>query len=317
MIPTPSRWHRPLLWLAAGMGLLAIASVVGAIVDPREVTGAKAWFKPLKFALSIGIYSVSLAWVLGLLTRRQRFFWMLGTISVVGLVVEIVIIVGAAILGATSHFNVSTPVNTVLWGVMATSIVVVWMLALVVSIALVREDLGDRARTVAIRAGALLAVVGMGLAFLMTSPTAEQLNDFQGVAGAHAVGVADDGPGLPVLGWSTVAGDLRIPHFVGMHALQVLPLLVLGLELASRRVSVLRDAKVRRRLVWIAVVTFALTIGTLAWQALAGQSIVQPSGAILVTGVGIAAAASIAVVLAVAVPRRAVVATKSEYEIAS
>ena len=314
---TITTWHRPLLWLAAGMGLLALVSIVGAIVDPREITGANAWFKPLKFALSIGIYAVSLAWILGLLQRRQRFFWAIGTISVIALIAEVVIIVGAVVLGTTSHFNVATPLNAALWGVMAFSIVVVWMLALVVSIALFRADLGDRARTVAIRAGALLAVVGMGLAFLMSSPTAEQLADLQGVAGAHAVGVADDGPGLPVLGWSTVAGDLRIPHFVGMHALQVFPLLALGLEIASRRVPLLRVAEVRRRLIWVAVAAFTATIGVLTWQALSGQSIVQPSGPILAAGIVVAVAASIGAVVAVVARRRIPVAGKSDYDIAS
>jgi len=310
-------WHRPLLWLAAAMGLLAVVTTIGAIVDPREVLGTNLWFKPLKFAISIAIYSVSLSWLLSLLQRRKRFFWMLGTVSVIGLVAEIIIIVAAAALGGTSHFNVATPFNTAMWTVMAASITVVWAIVFIVSIALFRADLGDRARTVAIRGGAVLAVVGMGLAFLMTSPNAQQLADFQGIAGAHAVGVADGGAGLPLLGWSTVAGDLRIPHFVGMHALQFFPLLALGLELASRRLTLLRSAEVRRRVIWVSLVTFVATMAVLTWQALSAQSIVQPSGAILATGIAVAVAASIGFVLAVALPVREPAPSEIEYEIVS
>ena len=310
-------WHRPLLWLAAAMGVLAVVATIGAIVDPREVLGTNLWFKPLKFAISIAIYSVSLSWVLSLLQRRKRFFWMLGTVSVIGLVAEIIIIVAAAALGGTSHFNVATPFNTAMWTVMAASITVVWAIVFIVSIALFRADLGDRARTVAIRGGAVLAVVGMGLAFLMTSPNAQQLADFQGIAGAHAVGVADGGAGLPLLGWSTVAGDLRIPHFVGMHALQFFPLLALGLELASRRLTLLRSAEVRRRVIWVSLVTFVATMAVLTWQALSAQSIVQPSGAILATGIAVAVAASIGFVLAVALPVREPAPSEIEYEIVS
>ena len=303
--PAEIVWHRPLLWLAAAMAALAVFATVAALVDARVVTGADVWLKPLKFALSVGIYSLTLSWLIGQLARGgklRRVAWAAGAVSVLGLVIEMVIIVGVAATGESSHFNVSTPFHTALWAVMAFSIVVVWMMTLVVSIALFRNPLGDRARTIAIRAGAVLAIVGMGLAFLMTGPTAAQLDDYQGIVGAHTVGVADGGPGLPILGWSTVAGDLRIPHFIGMHALQVLPIMVVVLELLSARLPRFRSEAVRFRLAAIATATYAVALVLVTVQSLAGQSIVQPSGAILAAGIVVAAAAVIAAVLAVVVP---------------
>ncbi len=282
------RWHRPLLVFGLIMAVLAVVCLVGYLVDPRELVGVNAWEKPLKFALSSVLYSVTWSWLIGLLERGRRIAWWVGTVTVILLAVELAIIVGAAIAGTTSHFNVSTPLATTLWSVMAFSISVIWAGAFVVSILLFRNRLGDAARSLAIRAGAIIALAGMGLAFLMTGPNADQLADFQGIAGAHTVGIPDGGPGLPILGWSTVAGDLRIPHFVGMHALQALPILVILLELLARRVSVFRDVAVRFRVVAIATVAYAATLALLTVQALRGQSIVQPDAITLAIGVAIA-----------------------------
>ncbi|MDD9206205.1 hypothetical protein PU560_06945, partial [Georgenia sp. 10Sc9-8] len=55
-------WHRPLLWLAAAMGVLALVATVGTVVDDRTVLGADVWHKPLKFAISIAVYAVTLSW---------------------------------------------------------------------------------------------------------------------------------------------------------------------------------------------------------------------------------------------------------------
>lgn len=295
-------WHRPLLLLAAAMSAMALVAVIGVLVDDRIVTGQNLWLKPLKFSLSIIIYAVTLSWLIGQLSRLRRLAWAAGTVAAILLAVEMVVIVWAAAAGETSHFNVSTPLHVATWTIMAVSIVLVWAMTLFISFALFRSPLGDRARSLAIRSGAVLALIGMGLAFLMTGPTAEQLNDFRGIAGAHTVGLADGGPGLPLLGWSTVVGDLRVPHFIGMHALQALPLAVIALEFTGTRWRRLADETIRLRLIRIGVAAYAAALVVLTAQALAGQSIVRPDGLFLAVGIAIllAVLASAAVVLVAA-----------------
>lgn len=295
-------WHKPLMTLAALMLLCAAICLVGAAIDPRQVAGAEVWLKPLKFSLSILLYCVTWAWLIAHLPRFRKTAHVAGTIIAAALAIEQLAIVAAAAAGTTSHFNVSTPLSTALWGIMAVSITVLYLGTLVTTVLLFWMPLPTVSLTVAVRAGAALALVGLGLAFLMTGPTAEQLDDYQGIVGAHTVGIADGGPGLPLLGWSTIAGDLRIPHFVGMHALQLIPLFAIALDLLSRRIRILADDRVRTRLVVVAASAFAATLLVLTVQALIGQSVVHPEGGILVAGwsIAIAAVAATGAVLAAA-----------------
>ena len=92
-------WHRPLLISAAIMAALAVVIAVLLVVDPREVTGMPLWAKPLKFAISIAIYCFTLAWLISLLTVAKRVSWIAGTLSAVGVVIEMVIILGFAAVG--------------------------------------------------------------------------------------------------------------------------------------------------------------------------------------------------------------------------
>ena len=83
------------------------------------------------------------------------------------------------------------------------------------------------------------------------------------ISGAHTVGAPDGGPGLPVTGWSTRHGDVRVPHFVGLHAWQVLPLFVL---VALRRF----DDTTRTRLAVAAAGAYAAIFLALLVQAVRG-----------------------------------------------
>ena len=270
------RWHRPLLAVAALGSVATIACLIGLLIDPRELVGAPLWAKPLKFSISSVIYSVTWAWLIAQLPATKRAAGRAGTVIAVALAVELLLIIGDSIIGHRSHFNVSSVFDTVVWSAMATLISAMWIATLIVSIMLWSLRTGSAARRLVIRLATLIALVGLGLGFLMTIPTASQRADFEGIAGAHTVGADDGGAGLLLLGWSTTHGDLRIPHFVGMHALQLLPLMLLAIELASRRVVGLRSPRVQIGLVATAATGYVLTLALLTWQALRGQSIVQP-----------------------------------------
>ncbi|GLZ76062.1 hypothetical protein Afil01_08690 [Actinorhabdospora filicis] len=266
-LPRPERLHRPLLALAVLMGVTGLGSVIGLIVDDRMITGLPIWAKPLKFAISIAAYALSMAYLLPLVPKMKRTVWWSGTIIALMLGYEMVPIAGQAMRGTTSHFNETTPFDAAVWETMTIAIIVMWVANLAAVIVLTFARIGDRALTRALRWGGAIALIGVGLGAMMPP----QRSGVDGIAGAHTVGGGDGGPGLPVLGWSTTGGDLRIAHFVGMHALQAIPLL--ALFLAGR----IADETRRARIVLVAAFAYAGLTALVLWQALRGESLVHPS----------------------------------------
>ena len=137
----------------------------------------------------------------------------------------------------------------------------------------------------ALALGSINTAVGMGLAYLMTRPTAAQLANYQGIAGAHAVGVSDGGPGLPFLGWSTVAGDLRVGHFFGLHSIQVAAILL--------ALSLLMPIAFRIPLIAVGNITWLGFVGLVTWQSLRAEPFSSPSELTIISFVALAAIASI------------------------
>ncbi|MFJ7210197.1 hypothetical protein [Amycolatopsis sp. NPDC098790] len=299
-------WHRPSAIAAATLGVVAVLCVAALLVDQRTLAGAPIWAKPFKFAVSGALYFATWSWLVSLLPRFRRTAGWLTNFLVAIFAAEYVLLVFQAARGRASHFNNATPQDALIYDVMGKMIMALWVATLVLTVLVMFTKLEDRANFWAVRAGAVLSLVGVSLGILMTSPTAQQLAQWQtggtpDMVGAHTVGLADGGPGLPILGWSTVAGDLRIPHFVGMHALQALPLLAIALAALAPRFARLRDDAVRARLVLVGAAGYAGLTALVTWQALRAQSIVHPDAttlgafAALVAAVGLSSWAAVRV----------------------
>jgi hypothetical protein len=288
--------HRPLAYCTAAMALLAVVSGIGLIVDERTVLGEAVWLKPLKFSVSFALYAITLAWLIGQMDRWRRTMWWLGTVIVAGFVVpEVSAITFQAVRGVSSHFNLTPGLDETVFMVMGGAAYLGWLSTFALGVFLVLQRRVDRAMAWAIPLGFVISLAGMSVGYLMTAPTPDQaLSLAAGIdlttIGAHGVGVTGAGSAMPLTGWETGTGDLRVAHFVGIHALQVLPLLAVVLSRLSWRIL---DGA-RTGLVVVAAAGYAGLTGLLLWQAQRGQALIHPDART------IAAAASLAALVVLA-----------------
>lgn len=297
-----ARWHRPLMLFAAANAVFIAVAGIGMVVDHRLIAGSLAWFKPFKFAVSFTLYCTTLAWMISLRRKRSRTLWWAATVFVACGMIEQVLAVMQVVRGTRSHFNATTAFDAAVLSALGVTILVLFLATVVIAVLLTFQRLDDAPSLWAIRFGLVISLVGMALAVLMSN----QPSGVEGVVGAHTVGAPDGGPGMPCTGWSTTHGDLRIPHFIGLHALQALPLFAIALTWLSKRISLLRNTGPRLALICTAAVGYAGIVALTTWQALRGQSLVRPDGA-TITAFGVLLAGVIAcatITVAVAGPRR-------------
>ena len=97
--------NRPLAFVGATMLLVLAMCLAGLLLDPRVMTGVPAWLKPMKFAISISIYCFTLLWMLIFVRGHRRLIGLISRVTAIALLVEMVLIAGAAALGMISHLT--------------------------------------------------------------------------------------------------------------------------------------------------------------------------------------------------------------------
>ena len=211
--------HGPWTWQVPFYGVLFFAALAMTLVDDRTLFGISVWIKPAKFALSLGVYYATLAWVATLLPRaffQSREGRALTWVAIVPGILEILYIFFMAALQQQSHYNTATPLTSIAYGLMGIGAVTLVSACVWLATAVMRRCAGWW------RDPLLLGVVlGLVLSFALGG-------GFGGVLSSNATGhwvggEFSDASGTAIFGWSTTGGDLRVAHFFGMHAMQVLP----------------------------------------------------------------------------------------------
>lgn len=258
-----SNLHPTLALGAWAHGALAVACLVALGRSAEPILGAHPALKPFKFAVSIALLLASLAWVMPRLEAAERVREGLAWLLLVTMVVEMAIIVAQAWRGTTSHFNLRTPLDTALWRAMQGAIVLATLGLVAIAWLATRRPLAavDEVMQFAWRAGLWLTLLAAASGFRM------------GAGLAHSVGGPDGSVGWWLVNWSRSLGDLRVSHFISLHALQAVP-----------AVAWLSGRALERSGQWAAVAAVTLTlslatVGTFV-QALKGRPVV-PRGVVV------------------------------------
>lgn len=206
--------------LAFGSLFFIVLSFIIAILLPfeeRQVLGINLWIKPLKFSLSIAIFLITSYFLLLPLAYSSAKQTTIGWILLITMLVEIGCIVFQAARAQLSHFNITDSIGSIMFPLMGLAITVAYLVYAVLLFDYFKVETNLPAPLLwSIRLGIIIFLFGAVSGFMMASGL------------KHSVGIEDGGPGLAFVNWSTVGGDLRVSHFFSIHAIQILPLVVLA-----------------------------------------------------------------------------------------
>ena len=274
------------------------AFVIAGVADPSTIDGAPTWAKPLKFGLSFLALGPAMLWVYAHVRRTRAIRVMLETAGTT-MLVEAVLITAQAARGRASHFNNETALDAAVFTVMGAGVGIFTLAVAGAGLLLARTHLGDGALAFSMKLAVPIMLGGAMVGFLMPGFKPGQTEDSPRI-GAHSVGGHDGGGGLTLLGWSTEHGDLRVAHFVGLHALQVLPLVALIITYLGAAHRLHLSSRRQRAAVGLVAVAWVGLVFTALVQALRGQAVVAPDAVtwVMVTGLAVVPVCAAALVLA-------------------
>src|SRR6267142_3271396 len=209
------RGYDPLLYHLGWMQQ-ALIPVFGVMALLSAGQGVSPWIKPMKFATSFSTFLWTFAPMLQALRVPEWQKTAARRATAFGVVFEMLFLSAQAWRSSFATGPATITDTIILQGtsvmISVITTVMLWLTVLYFT-RRATADIDNRSMLVAIRFGLVIFMLGNAIGGYMLA------------RGSHTVGAADGGPGLPFTNWSTIAGDLRIAHFIAIHAIQILPML--------------------------------------------------------------------------------------------
>lgn len=248
-----------LYWIVVAHLVFVPFCILGMVFDDRMLAGVSVWLKPLKFLISTAIYIFTFGYFTSLYPFSNRKKRILNNTVAWTLLVETGIIVYQGMRGVQSHYNTSNPIDGMLFGIMGILIAINVLIMIFYLIETIRLKMNtSKSVQWAILLGWVILIIGSWVGGQMISQM------------SHNVGIADGGAGLPLVNWSTIAGDLRIAHFFGIHGMQIIPLFAFWVNKKWKTTNTNQIIAVT-----IFGLTYAAWIGFTFYQAKQGMALIN------------------------------------------
>jgi hypothetical protein len=247
-------WKRQRLLVIAGSVSFVCALILAMVLlfDSTQVLGINRWVKPIKFFISIALFLITIAVYFNQQNGYEKAKRFIAKAMIAIFSVEMFIIVMQAARGTISHYNVLTPLDGALFTIMGVAIAInTGLVAFLLFLFFKAKSTMPKVRLWGMRLGIIVFLCGSIEGGYMAAQT------------GHTVGFPDGGDGLFFVNWSTQGGDLRVAHFVGLHAIQIIPAGALILERLQFRFQTI--------LLFIFAAFYLGMISFLFMQALRGQ----------------------------------------------
>jgi hypothetical protein len=247
-----------------GWALLLAVPVFAALsmfVPAAGTAAVNPWIKPIKFSMSFSTFASTISLLLMALQIPRWQLTLVRRAIAASVALEILSLGAQAWRSAyqlSGHSLLDTSLTQMTNSmVMVNTGIVCWMLVLFCANR-VRTDLIDRPMVSAIRYSMVIFLAGNAIGGYMLA------------RGSHTVGVADGGPGLPFVNWSVIGGDLRIAHFIAIHAIQIVPLFAYLLS----QMAPIPPVKYRRMAVGALAILVSTAVGATFVQAALGRPLI-------------------------------------------